>query len=169
MRALMSRFPLMALVCLAGAGIAVSAEPDALSDPATGETPGVIPRMPTANPDADTATEASILPDAIPARTKRSPARIPLATRKPASIAAELDLLIRYRKARTFAETNDNVAAAWEDSRYPKSDAQKRAALIRYYDLLFSKMLTFDRGIAPLVMERRKAYTSALSQPLAGR
>jgi hypothetical protein len=53
---------------------------------------------------------------------------------------------------------------AWEETRYPKSDQQKREALRRYYDLLFAKMLGVDRGIATLVEARRKAETATLTQ-----
>lgn len=115
-----------------------------------------IPR-PTATP--------SLLPDEIPAAATRPPSgRPPAAGKKRQETAAELDLRIRYRKARNVAETNAKVRAAWDDSRDAKTDHAKRQALKRYYDVLFAQMLAADRGIAPLVVERRKAEFAALTQ-----
>ena len=115
-------------------------------------------------------TPPSLLPDDIPAAMPRpSPARPPAGERpgpvpKQQAAAAELDLRIRYRKARNVADANEKVRAAWEDSRDAKTDHAKRQALKRYYDLLFARMLSVDRGIAPLVKQRRDAETAALTQ-----
>lgn len=126
--------------------------------------------LPLAEPIPRPTTTPSLLPDEIPAAAKRpAPARPPAAvkpgtTLKPQTTAAELDLRIRYRKARNVAETNAKVRTAWEDSRDAKTDEGKRQALRRYYDLLFAQMLTVDRGITPLVQERRKSEAAALTQ-----
>ena len=126
--------------------------------------------LPLGDPLPRPAPAPSLLPDEIPIGVKRPASADPLATTKPGAIkkpqaaALELDLRVRYRKARNLAETNDQVRAAWEDSRDAKNDYGKRQALKRYYDLLFAKMLSADRGIAPLVEQRRKAETAALTQ-----
>jgi hypothetical protein len=112
----------------------------------------------------------SLIPDDIPTGTKRpSPANPPARGKqspavKPQATAADLDLRIRYRKARSVAETNEKVRAAWDDSRAARTDYAKRAALKRYYELLYAKMLTVDRDIAPLVDQRRKAGIATLTQ-----
>ena len=126
--------------------------------------------LPLADPIPLPALPPSLLPDEIPPRAKRvdrmePPARVkPDAKLKQQAAAAEIDLRIRYSKARNIAETSDRVRLAWEETRYPKSDQEKRDALRRYYDLLFAKMLSVDRGIAALVEERRKAGTAMLVQ-----
>ncbi len=115
-------------------------------------------------------TPPSLLPDEIPTPAKRAPLTKqpapgkPSTMLKPQATAAEFDLRLRYRKARNVAESNENVRAAWEISRDAKTDQGKRQALKRYYEVLFARMLTLDRGIAPLVEDRRKAETAALSQ-----
>jgi hypothetical protein len=112
----------------------------------------------------------SLLPDAIPPGTKRpattnSPAGgKPGPAMKPKATAEELDLRIRYRKARTVAEMNDKVRAAWENSRGTKTDHEKRQALKRYYEVLFAKMIAVDRGVTPLVQKQLKAETDTLTQ-----
>lgn len=126
--------------------------------------------LPLGDPIPRPGMTPSLLPDEIPPPAKRpATARTPAGgkpatTLKPQATAEELDLRIRYRKARNIAETNETVRAAWEETRFPKSDQQKRDALRRYYDLLFAKMLSVDRGISPLVEDRRKAGAAALTQ-----
>ena len=126
--------------------------------------------LPLGDPIPRTMAPPSLLPDEIPAATKRpAPAGPPAAGKpgsslKPQATAADLDLRIRYRKARNVAETNGKVRAAWDDSRDAKTDHDKRQALKRYYDVLFGQMLAMDRGIAPLVEQRRKAEFAPLTQ-----
>lgn len=126
--------------------------------------------LPLDDPSPRPSTPPSLLPEEIPPRAKRPEKTSPTAgTKREAkprqeSTAAELDLRVRYRKVRNIAEASDRVRATWEETRYPKSDQQKRDALRRYYGLLFAKMLSMDQGIAPLVEERRKAETAMLTQ-----
>lgn len=170
----------------------VAVRPAAAQDPAT----PIVPRLPekTAGDPAvpDKKREAddseknlplggssprlaptpSLLPEEIPTAKARPATAHPPAVGKPGSrgkpqdTAADLDMRIRYSKARNIAETNDAVRSAWEQTRYPKTDEQKRRTLKRYYDVLFAKMLSMDRGIAPLVEKRRKAEIAALTQRL---
>ncbi len=84
--------------------------------------------------------------------------------KKPLSPGAALDLRLRYQKARIIAESNEKVRAAWEASRYPRTDQQKRVTLLKYYDVLFSKILALDRGLAPLVEKARKEKAALLTQ-----
>lgn len=161
---------LLALCPNSAADPAPDASPTAPAAPAKAPTTDVDKALPLADPIPLPAALPSLLPDEIPPRAKRAEKTDPAAGMKPGAklkqqaTAAELDLRIRYRKARNAAETNDRVRAAWEQTRYPRSDQEKRDALRRYYDLLFAKMLTADRGIAPLVEERRKAETATLTQ-----
>jgi hypothetical protein len=117
-----------------------------------------------------TTVPPSLLPDDIPIGTKRPAVAKPPAEAKPRTVpklqdtAEDLALRIRYRKARNAAEANEQVRVAWEDSRNAKTDHTKRLILKRYYDLLFARMLTTDRGIAPLVEKQRKADTAMLTQ-----
>ena len=111
----------------------------------------------------------SLLPDDIPRAVRPGTAGAPAEGKpafalKPKVTADDIDLRVRYRKARNIAEGNEQVRSAWEYSRYPKTDEEKRQALRRYYDLLFSQMIALDRGIAPLVEKTRKAETAALTQ-----
>ena len=153
----------------------LAVRPAIAADPAPDTTPAnALPSVPEKVRQLDEPSPVpappSLLPDEIPPRAKRpenltSPGRTkPEAKRKQEGTAEELELRVRYRKVRNIAETSDRVRAAWEETRYPKSDQQKRNALRRYYDLLFAKMLSMDQGIAPLVEERRKAETAMLTQ-----
>ena len=133
-------------------------------------TPPKAPALPLGDPIPRPTAPPSLLPDEIPTNTKQpmppgAPTFTrPSATMKPQTTAADLELRVRYRKARNAAETNAQVRAAWEDSRAAKTDLVRREALKRYYDLLFAKMLGADRGIATLVEQRHKAEVAALSQ-----
>ena len=125
---------------------------------------------PLGDPIPRPTTTPSLLPDEIPTPAKRPPLTKPSApgkpgtSLKPQATAAEFDLRLRYRKARNAAEANGKVRAAWDISRDAKTDQAKRDALKRYYEVLFAQMLTVDRSIAPLVEDRRKAETAALTQ-----
>lgn len=155
---------------------ALAAEP---APPDKSEPPPTLPLAPAPIPDADkipplgdpfprSTSPPSLLPDEIPAAAQRPssgrPPGKPGASLKPQATAAELDLRIRYRKARNVAESNGKVRAAWEVSRDAKTDHEKRQSLKRYYAVLYAQMLAVDRGIAPLVQERRKAEFAALTQ-----
>ena len=123
-----------------------------LGDPAP-----VAPPLPSLLPDE--------IPRTLPPKAGNAPAGgKPAITSKPKVTAEDIDLRIRFRKARNIAEGNERVRSAWEYSRYPKTDEEKRQALRHYYDLLFSQMVALDRGIAPLVEKSRKAETAALTQ-----
>ena len=146
--------------------IVFSAEPVPAppAKPPAAQTEQILPREDSA---FRPASRPSLLPDEIPSPAtppaasgaKRETVPTPLA-----STASELDLRIRYRKARNIAEANDKVRAAWDESRAARTDHGKRQALKRYQSFLFAKMLSFDRGIAPLVEQRRKAENFLLEQ-----
>jgi hypothetical protein len=109
----------------------------------------------------------SLLPDEIPAvpRQPVPPVGMKEKLSTPlASTASALDLRIRYQKARNIAEANEKVRAAWGESRSAKTDHGKRQALIRYRNALYATMLAIDKGIAPLVEQRRKAQNHLLEQ-----
>lgn len=125
--------------------------------------------LPLGNPAPAVPPLPSLLPDEIPRTQRPATANAPAGGKpaialKPKVTADDIDMRIRFRKARNIAEGNEKVRFAWEYSRYPKTDEEKRQALRHYYDLLFSQMLALDRGIAPLVEKTRKAETAALTQ-----
>ncbi len=167
-------FPALCLALLA-ARAACAAEPTP-SDKPDATFPGTPPKAPAKDTEKTfplgdplplPSTPPSLLPDEIPPRALRPgamPGGKPAATAKPKVTAEDIDLRIRYRKARNIAETNDKVRSAWEYTRYPKTDEEKRQALRRYYDLLFAQMLAVDRGIAPLVEKSRKSEIATLTQ-----
>lgn len=151
--------------------------------PADGKAPPAqeSPALPAPPPAGSPAkaiplAEPSLLPNpgillpSSPAKPKPVTAPVPPIARKssvtqrPPETAAELDLRIRYRKARTIAEADRIVSAAWDESRRARTDLEKRNALKRYYDALLSRMTSLDPGIAPLIAERRKFERTALEQ-----
>lgn len=101
---------------------------------------------------ADDKTDPTKPPKADPSRDKNR------STLLPPSTSNDLDLRIRYRKARTIAERDPAVIAAWDASRTARTDYAKRAALTRYYELIRAKVLSVDRGVAS-VLEERHAFT----------
>ncbi len=119
------------------------------------------------NPSVPPPTPArSLLPDRI--RPTAKPL-LPVvgkgsAILRPPATSAELDMRIRYRQARTIAESDGNVRAAWEESRAAKTDYAKRMALKRYYDSLFARILSIDRGVAPFVEQRKRYEVMVLDQ-----
>ena len=175
----LQNFPALCIALLA-ARAACAAEPTPADKPDALPTfPGTPPKAPAKDADKTLplgdplplpSTPPSLLPDEIPPRALRpGPANPitggkPAASTKPKVTAEDIDLRIRYRKARNIAETNEKVRSAWEYTRYPKTDEEKRQALRRYYDLLFTQMLAVDRGIAPLVEKSRKSEIATLTQ-----
>ena len=82
----------------------------------------------------------------------------------PPVTSTDLDLRIRYRKARNFAEQVPAVVAAWDESRVAKTDYAKREALKRYHELIRTKVLALDPGVAPILNERYAYSMRLLSQ-----
>lgn len=82
----------------------------------------------------------------------------------PPVTSTDLDLRIRYRKARTFAEQDPAVISAWQASRTAKTDYAKREALKSYYTLIRQKVLSVDRGVAPVMDERHGFSMRRLEQ-----
>lgn len=76
----------------------------------------------------------------------------------------DLEMRIRYRKARTFAERDAAVVAAWDASRAARTDYAKREALKRYYDLIQAKIKAVDPVVAGALGERYDKAMKRLSQ-----
>ena len=106
----------------------------------------------------DTKTDPSKPPKTDPSRDKNR------STLLPPSTSNDLDLRIRYRKARTLAERDPAVIAVWDASRTSRTDAAKRAALTRYYELIRAKVLSVDRGVASILAERHAFSMKRLTQ-----
>jgi hypothetical protein len=85
-------------------------------------------------------------------------------TLKPPTTASDLDLRIRFRKAQSRAASEPAIQALWEESRVAVTDFDKREALKSYYQLLFKRMLSLDKGIAPLVEDRKRYSLRRLDQ-----
>ena len=93
-----------------------------------------------------------------------SPRQKDRTTLLPPVTSTDLDLRIRYRKARTFAEQAPAAVAAWEESRVAKTDYAKREALKRYHELIRVKVLALDPAVAPILNERHAYVLKTLSQ-----
>ena len=168
---------LLALLCVTPL---LAGEPAKIEKPATPPTtPLPLVTNPTAEADklfplaarpAVAEPLPSLMPEGIPPALKRPffpkapDAKKPSPTLRTPETAADLDQRIRYRKARSIAESDAKVRAAWEESRAAKTDYAKRQALKRYYDTLYGKMLALDSGIAPLVEQRRDPKQASLDQ-----
>ncbi len=107
--------------------------------------------------------------DAKPATAKSSPKREVTqpkgrTTLLPPVNSEDLEMRIRYRKARTFAERDAAVVAAWDASRAARTDYAKREALKRYYDLIQAKIKAVDPVVADALGERYDKAMKRLSQ-----
>jgi len=170
--------PWLPIVGLLAAQSSPAEDPGKPASPATATpTAPVLPDNagkgdPLGIPEPHLTPLPSLLPEEIPPPKARPAGTRPAARGKPdpalkrQDTAADLDMRIRYSKARNIAETNDAVRSAWEATRSPRNDEQRRKTLKHYYDVLFSRMLSMDRGIASLVEERHKAANAALTQKL---
>jgi hypothetical protein len=142
------------------------AAPAAATNPAAGtsKAPATTETAPKAEPLPSLLPD-QILPPPVPRPQPQAlrPARSG-STLRPPTTALDLELRIRYSKARAIAESDPKVRAAWDRSRAAATDYEKRTALKSYYDALFRRMLAIDRGIAPLVDGRRRDQTGSLEQ-----
>ncbi len=160
---------------------AETAKPAAEEKPATPELPERSPaprddkllELLRRNPTPDGSRELERLPDLPPKTNEADAEKAKKAamlrdksrnTLLPPTTSADLDLRIRYRKARTVAERDPAVVAAWESSRQANTDYAKRESLKRYYDLIRKKVLSLDRSVAPLLEERHVYSTKRLDQ-----
>ena len=124
-------------------------------------------QVPPAKPAKPLSAKAEPKLDALvlPIRPATDPSREKgRNTLRPPVTSTDLDLRIRYRKARTFAEQDAAVVAAWEASRTARTDYAKRDALKRYYALIRAKVLAVDSGVASLLEERYTYSARRLEQ-----
>ena len=107
--------------------------------------------------------DPTLMPDRIPAIKpgERSKSR---GTLKPPTTSADLDARIRFRQAHTRAANEPAIQSLWEESRQALTDYEKRAALRRYYTTLYKRIVSFDKGIKPLVDERQRVSLRRLDQ-----
>jgi hypothetical protein len=137
-----------------------------------------LPELPSRGEDADLTKgqpggRIKPAPEKLPGGTAAKPKPKPgtyadrsktrTALRAPLT-AADLDLRIRYRQAESKAANDPVVQSAWEDSRAAKTDYGKREAMTRYYEALFKRMLAIDKGIAPVVEDRKGFSLRRLKQ-----
>jgi hypothetical protein len=106
--------------------------------------------------------EPTLMPDRTPFRPSVRPRDS--STLKPPTTSADLDARIRFRQAHTRASNEPAIQALWQESRQAPTDYQKRDALRRYYSTLYKRIVTFDKGIKPLVDERQRVSLRRLDQ-----
>ena len=71
---------------------------------------------------------------------------------------------IRYRQARTKAERDAQVQAHWEEAAQARTDLEKREALKRYYESLYTRMTRLDGSIKQLIVRRKAVALRRLEQ-----
>lgn len=71
---------------------------------------------------------------------------------------------IKFREAKTKALRDDKVQAEAALAQVAKTDEEKRAALKRYYTLLYAKILKIDGSLKKIVSERQAESLKLLDQ-----
>ena len=143
-------------------------------------TPPELPPLPQSTPKkTDKATDSTkkedeastLVPDKVPHTKKNQPLQGTVAERPrtrtsllPPMTQTDLDLRVRYRQAHTRASADPAVRALWEQSRVVTTDFEKRAVMKSYYELLYKKMLSYDKGIEPVVTDRERYNIRRLAQ-----
>lgn len=140
-------------------------------------TPPDLPPLPEAAKTTDkknktkTDDESALVPEKVP-NNKKNVSVIGTTAERPKTRTALLppmtqldaDLRVRYRQAETKAMQDPTVMSAFEESRVAMTDFDKRAAMKSYYERLYKKMLSYDKGIAPLVEDRQRYNLRRMSQ-----
>lgn len=114
--------------------------------------------------------ESTLIPEMIEPVEKPQGTEIPQPT-KPAepanrtAIAANLlETLVRFRNVQNRVVKEPAVQAEWDTSESARTDYEKRAALRRYYQLLYARMEKIDGSLKPLIEERREVALRRLRQ-----
>ncbi len=71
---------------------------------------------------------------------------------------------IRFREVKNQALKDDGIQAEMEAAKSAGTDAEKKAALKRFYNRLFDRMLKIDATLKEEVEARRKSYVSRYDQ-----
>lgn len=88
-----------------------------------------------------------------------------LIKRSKTEIAAdELALKVRYRQVKTRAMADPAVQAEFNNAQRARTDAQKRAGLKRYYQLLYARMAKIDKTLKKQINEREVISVKRLQQ-----
>ena len=141
------------------------AELPPLPDPSpTGEAGELLRNAPGSRIKPAPQREPAMVPDGILRPGSREERPKTRSTLRPPTTSAELDARIRFRKAHSRALSDPKIQALWEESRVVPTDYQKRDALRRFYTVLYKRMISLDRGIAPLVQERQRVSLRRLDQ-----
>lgn len=80
--------------------------------------------------------------------------------------ALQLARRIRFREVKAQALITPEVRASLEASRRASSDRELRSSLRKYYELLFSQMLSLDPSLEPLLEEQKKRALAPLKQSI---
>ena len=172
---------LLLLFAFAFSGLLLAQDPAAPADlaPLPAE-PGTLPELAPLPDPAPAGDPSELMRNQPGSRLKPAPQREPSlvpqgvirpgarpknrSTLRPPATSAELDARIRYRQAHSRAANDPAIQALWEESRQVPTDGQKRDALRRYYTMLYKRILSIDKGIAPLVQERQRVSLRRLDQ-----
>ena len=110
------------------------------------------PPSPVATPPGLATEPLPLIPDTLeqPAEKPRGSALSPIIQPKhdkTTDAENELATRIRLRELRTRALKDPKVQAEWDRAHIVKTDAEKRAALINYYTLLYTRMAKLDASL----------------------
>jgi hypothetical protein len=144
--------------------------------------PPELPPLPQSTKKTDKSTDAAkkeneasaLVPEKVPHNKKgeKGASAIGTTAERPRTRTAllppmtqlDLDLRVRYRQAHTRASSDPAVRALWEQSRLAHTDFEKREAMKSYYELIYKKMLSYDKGIEPIVTDRKSYNIRRLVQ-----
>lgn len=106
------------------------------------------PPSPVAPPPGLSAEPLPLIPD-TPENTEKPKGSAIVQTKRDKTSDAENELAarIRLRELRNQALKEPKVQAEWDRAHAVKTDAEKRAALINYYTLLYTKMAKLDTSL----------------------
>ena len=129
------------------------------------------PAQPSPAPAPDSL---SLIPDAPPPLEKppgrsgsggsRAGAVNPIKKNKTEVAVQDYSQRIKFREAKTKAERDEKIQAELETADAAKTDEEKRAALKRYYKLLYAKILKIDGSLKKLVAQRQEQSMKQLDQ-----
>jgi hypothetical protein len=125
---------------------------------ATGPEPSLIPEAPTTTEKPrGSAIEQPRPGTTAPEVKKDKKSATELST-------GELHQRIRFRQARTRALGDPAIQAEWRQAETARTDFEKRAALKRYYTLLYTRMGRLDASIKKDAAERQRIALRRLEQ-----
>ena len=156
---------LLISICLATAGANALAQQPGPEPILPGSTPSTtLPDVPPPNPADSLLDEIDLPPSEMLRETPQSTTGSPILDqpfrtgpafkRRPDSIEER----VRFRKVKTIAMKDPEVAEAFAAIDLAKTDPVKMERRYRYYHLLFARMRRIDRGLALLPQVEAETY-----------